>query len=104
MRPLERHSTNDWGADCPALTIKRDPVRHDENSIETPDGDERLIAWSNTILRNPDGSVYGAASIGQDITEQRAAEAALRASEQRFRTLSTLAPVGIFSTGAAGRS
>jgi diguanylate cyclase (GGDEF)-like protein/PAS domain S-box-containing protein len=77
-------------------------VRHDENSIETQEGDVRLIAWSNTILRNPDGSVYGAASIGQDITEQRAAEAALRESEQRFRTLSALAPVGIFRTDAAG--
>ncbi len=77
-------------------------VRHDENSIETQECDVRLIAWSNTILRNADGSVFGAASIGQDITEQRAAEAALRESELRFRTLSALAPVGIFRTGAAG--
>jgi diguanylate cyclase (GGDEF)-like protein/PAS domain S-box-containing protein len=77
-------------------------VRHDENSIENHDGDERLIAWSNTILHNPDGSVYGAASIGQDITDQRVAEAALRESEQRFRMLSTLAPVGIFRTDADG--
>jgi diguanylate cyclase (GGDEF)-like protein/PAS domain S-box-containing protein len=79
-------------------------VRHDENSVETQDGDERLIAWSNTILENPDGSVYGAASIGQDITEQRAAESRLRESEERFRMLSTLAPVGIFRTGADGGS
>src|SRR5205085_2119702 len=71
-------------------------VRQDENSIETPDGDVRLIAWSNTILRNSDGTVYGAASIGQDITDRRRAEASLRESEERFRTLSQHAPVGIF--------
>ncbi|MDX6550598.1 MAG: hypothetical protein QOJ31_1282 [Gaiellales bacterium] len=77
-------------------------VRHDENSIETHAGDVRLIAWSNTILRNGDGSVFGAASIGQDVTDQRVAEAALRDSEERFRTLSELAPVGIFRTDADG--
>jgi diguanylate cyclase (GGDEF)-like protein/PAS domain S-box-containing protein len=77
-------------------------VRQDENSIETPDGRVRLVAWSNTILRNADGSIFGAASIGQDITERRTAEANLRASEERFRTLSQHAPVGIFQTDAAG--
>lgn len=77
-------------------------VRRDENSIETPDGDVRLIAWSNTMLRNADGNVFGAASIGQDITDQRTAESSLRASEERFRTLSQNAPVGIFQTDADG--
>jgi diguanylate cyclase (GGDEF)-like protein/PAS domain S-box-containing protein len=75
-------------------------VRHDENSIETPGGDVRLIAWSSAILRNSDGTVYGAASIGQDITDKRKAEENLRASEERFRTLSEHAPVGIFQTDA----
>jgi diguanylate cyclase (GGDEF)-like protein/PAS domain S-box-containing protein len=77
-------------------------VRQDENSIATPDGGVRLVAWNNTILRNGDGSVFGAASIGQDITERRRAEANLRDSEERFRTLSQHAPVGIFQTDPAG--
>ena len=77
-------------------------VAQDENLIETPDGDVRRIAWINTILRNPDGSVFGAASIGNDVTDQRAAEEALRTSEERFRMLSENAPVGIFMTDASG--
>ncbi len=77
-------------------------VGHDENSIRRPDGDSRLIAWSNTILRNADGSIYGAASIGLDITEERRRQLALRDSEERFRILSTHAPVGIFQTDADG--
>jgi diguanylate cyclase (GGDEF)-like protein/PAS domain S-box-containing protein len=77
-------------------------VDHDENSIRRPDGDSRLIAWSNTILRNADGSIYGAASIGADITEERRRQLALRDSEERFRILSTHAPVGIFQTDTTG--
>ena len=76
-------------------------VRHDENWIDTARG-PRLISWSNTILRNGDGSVYGASSIGHDVTEQRSAEEGLRASEERFRMLSTHAPVGIFQTDVDG--
>lgn len=38
-----------------------------------------------------------------DITEHKQAEAQLRDSETRFRALTTLAPVGIYHTDAAGR-
>ena len=40
----------------------------------------------------------------RDITDQRRAEAALRESEERFRVLADVSPVGIFSADAAGRT
>jgi diguanylate cyclase (GGDEF)-like protein/PAS domain S-box-containing protein len=47
---------------------------HDEAEILTRLGERRIILWNNTVLRNPEGSVLGAASVGSDVTEQRVAE------------------------------
>ena len=54
-------------------------------------------------LRDETGHVIGGALIGRDVTKAREAEAALRASQSRFRALSLQAPVGIFETDLAGR-
>jgi PAS domain S-box-containing protein len=40
----------------------------------------------------------------RETTDQRRAEAALRESEERFRVLAEVSPVGIFSTDTAGRT
>lgn len=40
----------------------------------------------------------------RDITDQRRAEAALRQSEERFRVLAEVSPVGIFSSDPGGRT
>lgn len=49
------------------------PARY-ENLILTSQGEQRLIAWNNTIMRDSHGSVSGIASIGQDITERNFSE------------------------------
>lgn len=46
--------------------------------IITRAGDIRTIAWSNSLLRDPDGNPIGSLSIGSDMTDQRRAERALR--------------------------
>jgi PAS domain S-box-containing protein len=46
-----------------------------ENEIVRPDGCERLIAWRNNLLRDSEGRTIGTISSGDDVTEQREAEA-----------------------------
>ncbi len=49
-----------------------------ENNILTRSGEERLIEWRNTVLRDDAGLATGTFSSGTDITEQRKLEAKLR--------------------------
>ena len=49
-----------------------------ENLVVTRSGEERLIAWHNVLLRDQGGQIVGTLSSGEDITERRQAEEALR--------------------------
>jgi len=51
--------------------------RHGEYEIVTRSGERRSISWNRTILYGSDGMVNGVASIGEDITERKKAEAEL---------------------------
>ncbi|WP_163337463.1 PAS domain-containing sensor histidine kinase [Desulfopila sp. IMCC35008] len=45
-----------------------------ENSILTKTGEERLIAWHNTVLKDANNTITGHLSAGEDITEKRQLE------------------------------
>lgn len=47
---------------------------HYQNSILTQSGEERMIAWNNTVLRDAAGQPIGTISIGEDITERHRLE------------------------------
>lgn len=66
------------------------------NEVVTRDGERRLVAWRNRSVLDERGEVVGSLSSGEDITEQRRAEEALRRSEQRYRSLFDSAGDGIF--------
>ncbi|UCG58135.1 MAG: PAS domain S-box protein [Phycisphaerales bacterium] len=65
-----------------------------ENPILTKDGEERIIAWHNTLLRDNAGQVIGTLSSGEDITERKRTEAELIRSEK-------LASIGQLAAGVA---
>ena len=80
------------------LQVMRDgvPVQWEE-SVR----DRRFLA-SKFPLPGEDGSPVGVCGVSVDITERARVEALLRESEERFRTLSAHAPVGIFLSSANG--
>ena len=53
-----------------------------EMPIVTLKGQRRWIAWHHTFLRNGQGEVIGILGSGQDVTERRNAEAALKQSQE----------------------
>jgi len=67
-----------------------------ENPVLTKSGDERLIEWRNTVLRDDEGRVIGTFSSGADITERNQAVEALRAGDERIRFALEAAGVGIW--------
>ena len=73
-----------------------------ENPVRIRSGDERLIAWHNSSIRDKDGSIIGALTAGEDISERKQAEEDLRKSEARYRVITNHSPAGIFQTDAQG--
>ena len=66
-------------------------------------GERAWIAWTNRIVRNPQGEVIEFLSIGTDITGRKRAEEARWASESRYRKLFECAPDGIVIADSESR-
>ncbi len=64
-----------------------EPVEYYENPILKKNGEERIIAWHNAILKDSNGDIVGSLSSGNDITEQKQIEQALRDSEEKYRNI-----------------
>lgn len=56
------------------LSGQSDGPEYYENPVLTKNGEERLIAWHNTVLRDDKGKVIATLSSGEDITERRQTE------------------------------
>jgi PAS domain S-box-containing protein len=67
------------------------------------DGSEFPIFLSTSEVKKSNGEVMGFMGIGRDMTERYRAEAILRESEERFRSLFQSAPIGIALHDVDGR-
>ncbi len=68
---------------------------HAINENLTKNGHVITCEWNNAILRNGNGKVIGAISLGLDITEKVKVEQALRERENRLQSILRSAPTGI---------
>jgi PAS domain S-box-containing protein len=57
-----------------------------ENLIVNDNGDERIIAWHNSPLKDADGNITAILSSGEDITEQKHAQEQIRQHEEMLET------------------
>ncbi|MDO9540666.1 MAG: PAS domain S-box protein, partial [Methanocalculus sp.] len=80
-----------------------------DNPVLTTEGEERIIAWYNTLLRDDTGLVIGTLSSGEDVTELRIAEAerkkeheALLESEHRLSDIIDFLPDATFAIDENG--
>jgi two-component system sensor kinase FixL len=73
--------------DCPMAVALREnrPIRGEEAVAERPDGTRVPFAPYPTPLRDSEGALLGGVNVLVDLTERKAAEAALAESEARLR-------------------
>jgi PAS domain S-box-containing protein len=62
--------------------IDRELHPHYRNPVCAKDGEERMIAWHNTVLRDPEGRAIGTLSVGEDITDRLELEERLRQAQK----------------------
>jgi len=85
----------------PLMAGDLDKAKRYENPILTSEGEERTIAWENTIIED-DGKIVGTLSSGIDITERVKAKGDLEENEKRFRSYIENSPFGIFIANSEG--
>jgi len=82
--------------------LEGDTTAHSINDNKTKDGRTIVCQWSNTPLKEADGTVRGVLSMVQDITDRKQAEERLKSSEERLKILFDYAPDAYYLSDLKG--
>jgi len=78
-----------------------EPVEYFENPVVTKSGEQRLIAWHNSMIRDDDGEIVGTMSSGADVTDRRHAERVKTELEDQLRHSQRMETIGTLAAGIA---
>ena len=79
------------------------PVEFHENPVVNSSGEERLIAWHNSILKDDDGKIIGLLSSGEDVTQHHESQKQLLEQFQFLQTLINTIPSPVFYKDSEGK-
>ena len=77
-------------------------IEHMETERLTKDGRRIFVSVTISPLRDEEGAIVGASSIGRDITGRKRAESALKQSELRYRSLVRATSQIVWTTNSRG--
>ncbi len=78
-----------------------EPVEYFENPVLTRSGEEIIVAWHNTVIRDEDGNVTSTLASGEDITERKQAEEDKKKLEFRLLQAQKMEVIGNLAGGIA---
>jgi PAS domain S-box-containing protein len=78
-----------------------EPAEYYENPVITESGEQRLIAWHNTMIRDDDGEIVGTMSSGADVTDRRQAERVKTELEDQLQHSQRMETIGTLAAGIA---
>jgi two-component system, NtrC family, sensor kinase len=71
------------------------PLENFENPVLTGSGEEKIIAWHNTLIKDASGRITVVLCSGEDITERKKIEEMLWESRERYRAITDNSALGV---------
>ena len=84
------------------MFARREPFENLVNTVLSKTGETHWMSTNGIPLLNPDGTLRGYRGTDTDITERKAAEEALKASEQKYREILSAMEEGYYEVDLAG--